>query len=91
MTPMKAIRLKCLDCCCGNVAEVKRCPCPDCSLYAYRLGKNPAMAGRRGNAAALRKSPVVSRDITTQTASGDMGAVESYPDALDRVLCDVEG
>ena len=39
--PVKAIRAKCLDCCCGQVNEVKLCPCPDCPLYPFRLGKNP--------------------------------------------------
>ena len=41
MTPLKAIRAKCLDCCCGNAAEVERCPCGDCSLFPFRFGKNP--------------------------------------------------
>lgn len=41
MTPMKAIRAKCLDCCCGNAKEVELCPCEDCSLYPFRFGKNP--------------------------------------------------
>lgn len=39
--PVKAIRAKCLDCCCGSSAEVKQCPSKDCSLYPFRLGKNP--------------------------------------------------
>lgn len=39
--PVKAIREKCLDCCCGSVIEVKLCPCESCALYPYRLGKNP--------------------------------------------------
>lgn len=41
MTPIKAIRAKCLDCMCGNTAEVRRCPCVDCSLYPYRMGHRP--------------------------------------------------
>ena len=41
MTPLKAIRLKCLDCCVGSSAEVKLCPIKDCSLYNFRFGKNP--------------------------------------------------
>lgn len=41
MTPMKAIRLKCLDCCCGSANEVKLCTCTGCPLYDFRLGKNP--------------------------------------------------
>ena len=39
--PVKAIRAKCLDCCCGQANEVKLCPCPDCPLYPFRFGKNP--------------------------------------------------
>lgn len=41
MTPMKAIRAKCLDCCAGQYSEVKMCPCTTCPLYDFRLGKNP--------------------------------------------------
>ena len=41
ITPLKAIRLKCLDCCCGSSNEVSECPCVDCSLYPFRFGKNP--------------------------------------------------
>lgn len=38
VTRSKAIRLKCLDCCCGQYTEVKLCPCKDCPLWCYRLG-----------------------------------------------------
>ena len=46
MTPIKAIRAKCLDCCCGNPNEVKLCPCEDCALFPYRHGTNPFMKKR---------------------------------------------
>ncbi len=55
LTPMRAIRLKCLDCSAGSAKEIRLCPIPDCELYIYRMGKNPAYAGRKGNAEALRK------------------------------------
>lgn len=38
VTRGKAIRLKCLDCCCGNSAEVRRCHITECALHRYRLG-----------------------------------------------------
>lgn len=38
ITRGKAIRLKCLDCCCGNSAEVRRCPVESCPLWRYRMG-----------------------------------------------------
>ncbi len=45
MTPMKAIRAKCLDCN-GTSNEVKLCPCTDCALWPFRLGKNPNIKPR---------------------------------------------
>ena len=41
LTPMKAIRAKCLDCCCFQSKEVKLCPATDCPLWPYRLGHRP--------------------------------------------------
>ena len=35
----KAIRLKCLDCCCGQAAEVRKCPSVDCPLWRFRMGR----------------------------------------------------
>ena len=43
----KAIRLKCLDCCCGQAIEVKLCPCSDCPLYLYRFGYEIDEEGKR--------------------------------------------
>lgn len=39
--PVKAIRAKCLDCCCDQAGEVAACPATECALYPFRLGKNP--------------------------------------------------
>jgi hypothetical protein len=41
LSPLKAIRLKCLDCSGDSANEVKLCPCRDCELYPFRFGKNP--------------------------------------------------
>jgi len=41
MTPMKAIRQKCLNCSCYSSSEVEKCPIIDCSLYPFRSGHNP--------------------------------------------------
>jgi hypothetical protein len=35
----KAIRLKCIDCCGGNTAEVRQCPVIHCHLWRFRMGK----------------------------------------------------
>lgn len=39
--PLKAIRLKCLDCCADQQAEVRKCPIKDCTLWPYRMGHRP--------------------------------------------------
>lgn len=41
MTPIKAIRAKCLDCYCGSAKEVRLCLAQDCPLYPFRIEKNP--------------------------------------------------
>lgn len=39
LTRGKAIKAKCLDCCCGQYTEVKKCTVTTCPLWIYRLGK----------------------------------------------------
>ena len=46
LTPIKAIRAKCLDCSAGLKSEVKHCPMHACPLYPFRMGHNPRI-GRR--------------------------------------------
>ena len=56
ITPLKAIRAKCLDCSAWQPAEVRKCPMEDCSLFPYRFGKNPGLQGKRkGNPEALKQ------------------------------------
>lgn len=44
-TPLRAIRLKCLDCSAGSAQEVRECNFTDCPLYYYRSGHNPKRKG----------------------------------------------
>lgn len=41
LTPIKAIRAKCIDCSGGQAKEVRLCPIKKCSLYPYRMGRRP--------------------------------------------------
>lgn len=49
LTPVKAIRAKCLDCCGGQMAEVRLCPITDCALYPYRMGHRPPKVSQADN------------------------------------------
>lgn len=41
LTPVKAIRAKCVDCCCGQLVEVRLCTAKGCPLHPYRMGHRP--------------------------------------------------
>ena len=47
-TPLKAIRAKCLECCCGQRKQVELCTVDKCPLWPYRFGKGPDAAKRHG-------------------------------------------
>jgi hypothetical protein len=38
--PLKALRARCLDCCCGSTSEVRKCTAVMCASWPFRLG-NP--------------------------------------------------
>lgn len=41
LTPIKAIRSKCLDCSGGQPLEVRLCTVEGCAIWPYRRGKRP--------------------------------------------------
>ncbi len=41
VSPLRALRLKCLDCCNGSATEVRLCTAVDCPSWPFRMGKNP--------------------------------------------------
>lgn len=45
LTRGEAIRQNCLECCGYSAKEVRLCPCKNCPLYPYRLGRED----RNGN------------------------------------------
>lgn len=38
---LRAVRAKCLDCCCDNAAEVRKCVGTTCSLWPLRMASVP--------------------------------------------------
>jgi len=49
LSPLKAIKEYCLRCCYGDRKYLKECPSVNCSVWEYRLGKNPCLKGKRKN------------------------------------------
>lgn len=56
ITPLKAIRAKCLDCCVGQPSEVRKCTDEDCALFPYRFGHNPSRKG-----IGFKRSPILQK------------------------------
>lgn len=55
LSPRKAMRNKCLDCCCGRANEVKQCHLHDCTLWPFRMGRG--IAGVNGVLKSSKKKP----------------------------------
>lgn len=47
MTPLKAIRAKCIECSNGSVGEVRKCVSPACPLFPFRMGHKPKTSKQR--------------------------------------------
>jgi hypothetical protein len=41
VSPLRALRLKCLDCCNDSAQEVRLCTAVDCPSWPFRMGSNP--------------------------------------------------
>jgi len=41
ISPMKALRLRCLDCCAGSPARVRLCESVTCPSWPFRMGRSP--------------------------------------------------
>jgi hypothetical protein len=64
LTPIKAIRAKCLDCTGNQPKEVRLCTCLGCPLWGYRMGVRPEHpraleANKEVEREKLRGSPVI--------------------------------
>jgi len=55
LTPLKAIRKRCLDCSGFSSKEVADCQEKECSLWEYRFGKRPKGKARLTPIRAIRK------------------------------------
>ena len=41
ISPLKALRLRCLDCCAGSASEVRLCVSVTCPSWPFRMGRSP--------------------------------------------------
>lgn len=63
----KAIRMKCIDCSGGNMAEVRKCPATNCPLWRYRMGYE-----ENDELKPLRKNGENNDDFEDEDLDGDL-------------------
>ena len=73
LTPVRAIRQKCLDCSVYQPKELRSCHITDCSLHPFRLGKNPNRK-RVGNVLAFSKKAGVESAFSLSAPVADINA-----------------
>jgi hypothetical protein len=67
--PVKAIRAKCLDCCCGQYSEVTACTVKQCALFHFRFGKNPYRSKRELSPEAKEAASLRFKNVRLAKAS----------------------
>jgi hypothetical protein len=68
ISPMQAIRRKCIDCSGGQVSEVRSCEAVGCALWPFRAGRHP-----------FTKKALQEADSATSVVDGIPGAPEAAP------------
>lgn len=83
VSPLRALRLKCLDCCNGSVREVRLCTAVDCPRWPFRMGKNPWRRPLTGEERAERQARFVGKSPAAPSEAQNSG-VEIRASHLDR-------
>ena len=88
MSPIKAIRARCVNCCGGSTQEVRFCTAASCPAWPFRMGKSPwrtppsearlehlrTLAANRANTAKTQHPDVANSDETEVPATTLPGA-----------------
>jgi hypothetical protein len=67
LSPLKAVRHFCLDCCCESAKEVELCPANTCPMWPFRFGRYPTE--HVGPKSVLRPIKEKCRDCMPQSIS----------------------
>ena len=86
MSPLKALRLRCIDCCAGSSLEVRLCTAVSCPSWPFRLGRNPwrPPASEAQRAWGRRLAAMSSGAFSEKTEKGGRDApATTLPEAID--------
>jgi hypothetical protein len=63
-TPLRAVRLACLECCNGSALEVRECVATSCPLWTFRFGRRPSTEDKAAVVAAGRPVYPIEKCLT---------------------------
>ena len=94
MSPLKALRLRCIDCSAGSSLEVRLCTAASCPSWPFRLGRNPWRAPVSEERRQLGRELAARRPRGAENqrqglgfAETEEGAATTLPDAIDGENC----
>ena len=94
MSPLKALRLRCIDCCAGSSLEVRLCTAVSCPSWPFRMGRNPWRAPVSEERRQLGRELAARRPRGAEKqrqglgfAETEEGAATTLPDAIDGENC----
>ncbi len=74
VSPLRALRLNCLDCCNGSAQEVRLCTAVDCPSWPFRMGKNPWRRKPGQEERAALRARLAPKDASAPTAAQKTGS-----------------
>ena len=84
VSPLRALRLKCLDCCNESSQEVRLCTAVDCPSWPFRMGKNPWRRKLDPQERAVLQARLVPNGASESTAAQKTGS-EIAASGFDRL------
>ena len=94
ISPLKALRLRCIDCYGGCLKSVRGCTSTDCLSWPFRMGRNPWRAPVSEERRQLGRELAARRPRGAENqrqgrgfAETEEGAATTLPDAIDGENC----
>jgi hypothetical protein len=94
MSPLKALRLRCIDCYGRSLKSVRGCTSTDCPSWPFRMGQSPwrkELSQERKKQLRRLGAETAATRITDQKYGAqigtDAGAATTLPDAIDGENC----
>lgn len=107
ISPMRALRLRCLDCCAGSDSEVRHCPARKCPSWPFRMGTSPwrkfklsdvqkenlkkLADSRRGMSVTIRVEPEMKAELEEQAAQSNTSLSEIVRTAANTAVPNRKG